>query len=63
MGKEKPDPSTESMENASADSKHESIENPPIVSKNPPVINKSPVKSYIDPDQADNIGPQVNKLL
>ena len=35
----------------------------PQKTASPQVDIKSPVKSYIDPDQADNIGPQVTTIL
>ena len=35
----------------------------PQKTASPHVDMKSPVKSYIDPDQADNIGPQVTTIL
>ena len=34
-------------------------QHPPPKPVSPKVDRGSPVKSYIDPDQADNIGPQV----
>ncbi len=55
MTEQKPKPVISAAAASTPSSKPQQLSKP----VSPKVDLKSPVKSYIDPDQADNIGPQV----